>query len=98
LWRQAVELQDKLIYDEPPPWHYPIRESLGGALLRSGQNEEAERVFRDGIRKSPRNGRMLFGLMETLKAQGKTAAAAMVQREFESAWKKADVPLRLADL
>jgi tetratricopeptide (TPR) repeat protein len=98
LWKQAIEIQDRLIYDEPPPWHYPIRESLGGALLRSGQPAEAERVFREGLRKSPRNGRMLFGLMESLKAQGKTAAAEMVKREFEPAWKKADISLRVSDL
>jgi tetratricopeptide (TPR) repeat protein len=96
--KEAVELQDRLIYDEPPPFHYPVRESLGGALLRAGWLEEAEAVFRDGLRKSLRNGRMLFGLLETLKARGKTAAAELVRREFEAAWKKADVTLRVADL
>jgi hypothetical protein len=33
-----------------------------------------------------------------LKARGKTAAAELVRREFEAAWKKADVTLRVADL
>src|SRR5215469_5404406 len=30
-WRKAVEQQDALNYDEPPPWFYPVRESLGAA-------------------------------------------------------------------
>src|SRR5262249_40890524 len=72
LWRQAVSLQDGLVYDEPPAWYYPIRESLGAALLRAGMKAEAEAVFREGVHRSPRNGRMLFGLMETLRAEGKT--------------------------
>jgi hypothetical protein len=41
---------------------------------------------------------MLFGLLESLKAQNKTEAAAWVQREFDAAWKGADLPLRLKDL
>jgi tetratricopeptide (TPR) repeat protein len=97
-WQKAVALEDALIYDEPPPWFYPIRESLGGALLRSGAAEKAEAVFREGIERTPRNGRMLFGLIASLNAQKKTEAAALVQQEFESAWKKADVRLRVEDL
>jgi tetratricopeptide (TPR) repeat protein len=97
-WRRAVELQDTLVYDEPPPWFYPIRESLGAALLRAGKPEDAEAVFREGLRLGPRNGRLLFGLLESLKAQGKTYAAESVKGEFERAWAKADVKLRLEDL
>jgi hypothetical protein len=37
-------------------------------------------------------------LVESLKAQGKTTAAQFVQSEFESAWKNADVKLRVEDL
>jgi tetratricopeptide (TPR) repeat protein len=97
-WRRALEAQESLIYEEPPPWFYPLRESLGGALLRSGQAAEAEAVFREGIQKSPQNGRMLFGLLESLRAQGKAEHAALVQSEFERAWNKADVKLTVAGL
>jgi tetratricopeptide (TPR) repeat protein len=97
-WQRAVSLQDGLTYDEPPAWYYPLRESLGAALLRAGQPAEAEKVFRDGVKRSPRNGRMLFGLMESLQAQNKTEAAGEVKREFDAVWAKADVKLRLEDL
>ncbi|HEV8145476.1 MAG TPA: hypothetical protein VGP79_03810 [Bryobacteraceae bacterium] len=97
-WRKAVEIQDTLGYDEPPDWYYPVRESLGAALLRAGQAVEAEKVLRDGVKRSPRNGRMLFGLMESLKAQGKTDGAESVRREFETVWKFSDVKLRIEDL
>jgi hypothetical protein len=55
-------------------------------------------VFREGVRRSPHNGRMLFGLLESLKAQNKTGEAAWVEREFQSAWKGADLKLKLGDL
>jgi Flp pilus assembly protein TadD len=96
--RRAVAMQDAFVYDEPPAWYYPVRESLGAALLRAGQAAEAEKVFRDGVRRSPKNGRMLFGLMEALKAQGKSEEAGWVQKEFEAAWAKADVRVRLEEM
>ena len=97
-WKRAVAMQDGLVYDEPPAWYYPVRESLGGALLLSGDAAGAEAVFRDGIRRSPNNGRMLFGLLESLKAQRKTEAARWAQGELDSAWKHADIQLRVKDL
>jgi tetratricopeptide (TPR) repeat protein len=98
LWRRAVELQDALVYDEPPPWYYPIRESLGAALLRAGMQAEAEAAFREGVRRSPKNGRMLFGLMEALRAQGNSEDAGFVKREFDAAWSKADVKVTIDEM
>ena len=97
-WKQAVAIQDKLVYDEPPAWYYPVRESLGGALLASGDAAGAEVVFREGLKRSPNNGRMLFGLLESLKAQKKTEDARWVERQFDSVWKGADIQLRVKDL
>jgi hypothetical protein len=96
LWRKAVAAQDALNYDEPPPWYYPIRESLGGALLRNGQAVEAEAVFREDLRRDRRNGRCLFGLMESLKAQNKLVDAEWVRKQYQASWRGA--PLSIADL
>jgi tetratricopeptide (TPR) repeat protein len=98
LLREAVELEDAFAYDEPPGWFLPVRESLGGALLLGRDYSEAERVFRTDLSRNPRSGRSLFGLRESLKAQGKTSAAAMIQAEFERAWRNADTQLRVQDL
>jgi tetratricopeptide (TPR) repeat protein len=97
-YRRAIAIQDGLIYDEPPPWFYPVRESLGAALLRKGDAKGAEMVFREDLDKTPRNGRTLFGLMKALEAQGRKADAQWVRIEFDRAWKKAQVELRMEDL
>ncbi|TMB10405.1 MAG: hypothetical protein E6J71_26835 [Deltaproteobacteria bacterium] len=97
-WRRAVEVQDRLNYDEPPDWYYPVRESLGGALLRAGRPAEAEMVFRADLERNPRNPRSLFGLAESLRAQKKAADAAWVRAAFEGAWRDADAPLTSRDL
>lgn len=96
LWKTAAEAQDALIYDEPPPWYHPIRESWGAALLRYGQPAQAEVVFREDLKRNKRNGRSLFGLMKSLQAQGKMIEAEWVKQEYEAAWK--GEPLRIGDL
>jgi hypothetical protein len=42
----AVAIQDTLKYGEPPDWFFPVRESLGAALLINGDAAGAEKVFR----------------------------------------------------
>jgi hypothetical protein len=97
-WEKAAAIEDKLNYGEPPEWFYPVRESLGSALLLNGQAGRAEAVFRADLEQYPRNPRSLFGLLRTLEAQKKNADVEEVRREFEAAWKSADGPLELGDL
>lgn len=98
LWRRAVEVERTIQYDEPPAWFYPVRQSLAAALLRNGQAKEAETVFREAIAKKPRDGRLLFGLWQSLVAQKRDGEAAMVQAQYESAWKGATSTLAIEDL
>ena len=97
-WTNAVAAADKVAYDEPPVFFYPVRESLGAALLLSGKAPEAERVFREDLVKHPRNARSLFGLTESLTKQGKKADADWVKRAFDEAWKDADSTLAIEGL
>jgi hypothetical protein len=97
LWTKAVAAADRIAYDEPPVWFYPLRESLGAALVLSGKPAVAERVFRDDLQQHPRNARSLYGLHESLIKQGKTADAAWVQAMFEDVWKNADSTLSLEE-
>ena len=89
----AVELEDGMLYEEPPLWYYPIRHSLGRALLEAGRPAEAEEVYLRDLERFPENGWSLFGLATALDAQGKTVPAQEVWRRFEIAWAGADVEL-----
>jgi tetratricopeptide (TPR) repeat protein len=95
---RAVALQDALQYDEPPAFHYPVRESLGAALLRAGKAADAETVFRDDLTRNRRSGRSLFGLWHSLQAQHKDDAAELVRLQYEAAWKNADATLSVDTL
>jgi hypothetical protein len=98
LLRDAVASQDKLLYDEPMDWYYPVRESLGGMLLLSGDASASEKVFRDDLEQNPRNPRSLFGLAEALTRQNRLYEASWVKRQFDEAWKGADIQLKIEDL
>ena len=86
----AVRMQDALIYEEPPIWYYPVRESLGAQLLAMGRTQAAEAVYREDLKINPGNPRALYGLTQCLSAQGKTAEAAKVREQFRKAWRFAD--------
>jgi Flp pilus assembly protein TadD len=96
--REAVSLEDSMDYNEPPDWLYPMREPLGAALLQAGKPAEAEGVFREDLKRNARNPRSMFGLAESLKAQGKTAEAQTETRQFKIAWRNADTKLAIPEL
>ena len=92
-FREGLKIEDVGLYFEPPKWYYPIRESLGAALLKAGRPAEAEAVYREDLKRFPENGWSLFGLGAALKAEGKTTEAAAVEKRFAAAWSRADVTL-----
>jgi tetratricopeptide (TPR) repeat protein len=87
----AVAIQDTLKYGEPPDWFFPVRESLGAALLINGDAAGAEKVFRTDLDRNPRNPRSLFGLQQALKMQDRNYDAGFVESEFRDSWKGGDV-------
>jgi len=82
---RAVTSQDALGYAEPPTFFYPVRESLGAALVRAGKFGEAERVFRDDLTRDRENPRALFGLSEALARAGRNADARAARERFDRA-------------
>jgi hypothetical protein len=92
-FRMATTLEDGMSYIEPPTWYFPVRHSLGKALLAAGNAVEAEQVYREDLGRFPENGWALFGLQQSLTRQGKHAEAARVAARFERAWAGADVVL-----
>jgi tetratricopeptide (TPR) repeat protein len=94
-FEKAVAAQDALPYMEPTYWPFPTRPTLGAALLKAGEAGKAEQIFRDDLKRNPRNGWGLLGVEQSLRAQGKTQSADLVTRELEQAWKYADMKLDL---
>ena len=93
LLEEGVAHQDSLKYNEPPDFHYPVRQSLGAAYLAAGMPEKADAVYRADLQEFPENGWSLFGLEQSLRAAGRDDDADGVHTRFERAWSWSDVEL-----
>jgi tetratricopeptide (TPR) repeat protein len=96
--REAIAIEDSIPYDEPPGWHAPVRQTLGAVLLQAGKAAEAQAIFLEELRRNPENGWSLFGLEQSLRAQGRKQEAAGVGERFERSWKNADIELKVTTL
>ena len=93
LFRRSVEKEDNIYYDEPSSWLFSVRHSLGRVLIEAGQYLEAEKVYREDLKKHKENGWALIGLYQALLKQGKKVEAQLVKARYEKAWQYADTPL-----
>lgn len=93
LLNDAVALEDALGYNEPEDWHLPVRQLLGAVMLESGDAAGAEKVYRAELARHVENGWSLFGLAQSLAAQGREQESAAVRQRFDAAWSKSDVRL-----
>ena len=50
-------------------------------------------MYWEDLRRNRDNGWALFGLVQALKAQKKTDAAALAEARFKKAWERADIQL-----
>lgn len=85
-YREAVAIQDRLAYMEPPYWYYPVRQSLGAALLRLGELDAARTAFEQSLQRTPNNGWALFGLQQVAQQRGDADAARELGRQLDRAW------------
>ena len=97
-FRAGVAIENQNNYTEPPDWAQPMRHYLGAALLKSGQPEAAEVVYRRDLRWNQNNGWSLFGLHQALAAQNKQSEASQVFNQWQEAWAEADVTLTASHL
>lgn len=98
LYRQAIDLEGRLPYQEPPYWYYPVRQSLGAALFLDGRYDDASRAFREALVQTPNNGWALYGLARSEAAQGHQLEAAAARKAFARAWLGKESWLRMERL
>lgn len=91
--REAVKRDDALHYDEPWGWMQPARHALGALLLEQGHYEEAEQVFREDLKRHPKNLWALQGLQDALEKLGKKELAAEIHVQFQKATERCDIEI-----
>ncbi|MFK7935042.1 MAG: hypothetical protein AB8G22_16140 [Saprospiraceae bacterium] len=92
-FRVAIELEDKLNYNEPPDWFFSIRHLYGAALLEQKKYAEAVGIYHQDLQRFPSNGFALNGLATAYRGLGKDLKAEKMEAEFAAAWQWATVEL-----
>jgi tetratricopeptide (TPR) repeat protein len=101
--REAVRLDDGMLYDEPWGWMQPTRHALGALLMDSGRYAEAEAIYRADLGlddtlprpcQHPRNVWSLHGLDECLARRDERVERPHVRRLLDQALARAEVPIR----
>jgi tetratricopeptide (TPR) repeat protein len=90
---RASDLEDQLLYNEPPDWFLSTRHHLGAVLLEAGKYVEAESVFKKDLEEFPNNGWASYGLMLALEKSGDETGVKKAKDQFTTDWKYADVSL-----
>jgi tetratricopeptide (TPR) repeat protein len=70
-----------------------VRQLQAAALMQARRLPAAEAIYREDLKRRPNNGWSLFGLLQCLRAQGQTEAAASVDKQLRETWKNADFTL-----
>jgi len=97
-YRQAITIENRIPYQEPPYWYYPVRQSLGAVMFLAGRYDEASQAFRDALVQAPNSGWVLYGLARSEAAQGHQLEAAAATQAFARAWLGDDRWLRMERL
>ncbi|MEP0923941.1 hypothetical protein NDA02_19360 [Leptolyngbya sp. ST-U4] len=70
-----------------------VRQTLEAVLLQANRPAQAEQAYLENVAEYPENGWSLYGLAQSLRAEGKTQEAQQVQTQFEQAWRDADASI-----
>ena len=93
LLRDAVAIEDQLLYQEPPDWFFSVRHHLGPVLLEAKRPVEAITVCKEDLETFPDNGWALQGLANAYEANNQSKESRDVRKQFKEAWEHADVKI-----
>jgi len=97
-YTEAMQLEISLPYTEPPYWYYPVRQTLGAALVQAGRFDEAVQVFTTSLIRIPNNGWALYGLAQAQRGLGDDKAALQTEALLAKAWVGDAASLSLGNL
>ncbi len=93
LLREAITIEDQLLYQEPPDWFFSVRHYLGAVLLEAKQPAEAITVYEEDMKTFPKNGWALSGLKQAYQDNKQQDKAKETEVRLKEAWAHADVTL-----
>jgi len=93
IFKEAVDMEDVMLYNEPKDWILPVRHYLGNALLKARQYKDAEVVYKEDLKINPNNAWALTGLKNALAMQEKENENKKIESQLKTALERSDVTI-----
>lgn len=90
-FKEAVEREKKMVYNEPRDWFLNPKNYLGSAYMQTGDYENAEMVFKQDLDDNNENVWSLSGLNKSLLKQNRKSEAALVIKRLKKASANSDI-------
>lgn len=93
LLKEAVALEDRLNYNEPPDWFFSVRHHLGAVQIEAGAPQDAILTLQEDLKNFPKNGWALHGLKRAYEQLGAQDSVKQMEGLLADAWATADITL-----
>jgi len=93
LLKEAVEMEDKLNYNEPPDWFFSVRHHLGAIQIEAGKYTDAITTFEENLKRLPKNGWAYNGMKLAYSKKNDTNKVKEMDQMLAYSWATADIEL-----
>jgi tetratricopeptide (TPR) repeat protein len=91
-----VQREKKVLHGDPPGWWFPVRRSLGVALLMDGKAERARWELRRSLTDTPDDPLTLYALSQTAAKLGRDRDAEAALASAKAGWRGDEIAFTLA--
>lgn len=93
LLKEAVKMEDKLNYNEPPDWFFSVRHHLGAIQIEAGKYKDAITTFEEDLDRLPKNGWAYHGMKLAWSKLNDINKLKEIDQKLADSWATADVEL-----
>ena len=93
LLMEAVELEDALVYQEPPDWFFSVRHHLGAVQIEAEKYQDAIETYQEDLEELPKNGWALHGLQLAYAGLKEADKVSEIEEQLNEIWATADITL-----
>jgi tetratricopeptide (TPR) repeat protein len=93
LLKEAVAIEDKLNYNEPPDWFFSVRHHLGAIQIEAKKYNDAIKTYQEDLKKFPNNGWAQQGLKVAYEKQNNVTKSKEMKDLIAKSWRYADVKI-----
>ncbi|WP_348798694.1 tetratricopeptide repeat protein [Flavobacterium adhaerens] len=93
LMKEAIAIEDKLNYNEPPDWFFSVRHHLGAIQIEAGKYEDAIKTYQEDLKTFPKNGWAQQGMKLAYEKLNNQAKVKETDASIAKSWAYADVKI-----